>query len=111
MSSTFLELIRNRRSYYALNDDLPISQKRVQEIVTEALLHTPSAFNSQSTRLLVLFNQEHKRLWQIARDILKKRVTEEQWKRTGPKLSGFEAAAGTVSTRSSFAPVGTVALY
>jgi len=95
-AATLLDLIKNRRSHYVLKGDLPISQQRVQEIVTEALLHSPSAFNSQSNRVILLFNQEHRRLWQIAKDILKQRITEEKWKRTEVKLRGFEAAAGTV---------------
>ena len=63
-----------RRSVYALNKNLPISQKEVVQIVEHALLHTPSSFHSQSTRMVVLFGAEHEKLWDIAKDELRKSV-------------------------------------
>ena len=43
----FQQAAKLRRSVYALNDQLPISKADVESIVREALLHTPSSFNSQ----------------------------------------------------------------
>ena len=53
------EIAQTRRSLYVLNKDLPISQDEVKQIVEHALKHTPSSFNSQSTRMGVLFGAEH----------------------------------------------------
>ena len=36
-----------------------------------AVLHTPSAFNSQSARIVVLFGEDHKKLWDITEETLK----------------------------------------
>ena len=36
--------------------------------------HVPSAFNSQSTRVVLLLGESHKKLWQIVKDALKKIV-------------------------------------
>ena len=51
-----------RRSVYALNKNLPISQKEVVQIVEHALLHTPSSFHSQSTRMVVAERSEERRV-------------------------------------------------
>ena len=55
-----------RRSVYTLNKQLPLSAAETAQIVEHAVKHTPSAFNSQSTRVVVLFGAEHEKLWQFA---------------------------------------------
>ncbi|KAI0884392.1 Nitroreductase [Annulohypoxylon maeteangense] len=96
MATPILDLVKSRRTYYVLNKELPISKDRVQEIVKESLLHTPSSFNSQSNRIVVLFGAEHDKLWGIATDILKAIVPEDAWEHTAQRMNGFKAAAGTV---------------
>ena len=85
-----------RRSVYALNKNLPLPTGEVAAIVEHAVRHTPSSFNSQSTRAVVLFGAEHDKLWGIAAQELKKIVPAEQFGQTAAKLAGFKAAAGTV---------------
>lgn len=91
-----LQLAKNRRTYYALTKDLPVTAQRIQEIVRETTLETPSAFNSQTNRLVVLFGAEHDKLWDITSDSLKAIVPAEAWEGTAGRLAGFKAAAGTV---------------
>lgn len=87
----------SRRSIYALNDQLPVSKDEVVNVVEHAILHTPSSFNSQSTRLVVLFGEDHKKLWQITEDLLRGIVNdEEKFKATANKIASFKAGAGTV---------------
>lgn len=94
---SFQTLAEARRSIYALNDQLPVDKQQVVDLVEHAVLHTPSAFNSQSTRLVVLFGEDHKKLWQITEDTLRKIVNDdEKFKSTEQKLAGFKAGAGTV---------------
>lgn len=86
-----------RRSIYALNDQLPVEKQEIIDLVEHAIKHTPSAFNSQSTRIVVLFGEEHKKLWQITEDELRKVVADdEQFEATKQKLEGFKAGAGTI---------------
>ncbi|WP_019674028.1 nitroreductase family protein [Psychrobacter lutiphocae] len=94
---TFQKIAEARRSVYALNDQLPVSKDDVVKLVEHAVLHTPSAFNSQSSRLVVLLGEDHKKLWQITEDELRKIVKDdEQFEATKQKLEGFKAGAGTV---------------
>lgn len=97
MSKTTLQTIaETRRSIYALNNTLPISKDDVNQIVEHALLHTPSSFNSQSTRLVVLHGAEHEKLWEITKAELAKIVPADKFTPTEAKLDSFKAGAGTV---------------
>lgn len=88
---------QTRRSIYALNDQLPVAKEEVVKVVEHALLHTPSAFNSQTTRVIVLFGAEHEKLWQITEDTLRNIVNDdEKFTSTKQKIDGFKAGAGTV---------------
>ncbi|KAK3905919.1 putative nitroreductase HBN1 [Staphylotrichum tortipilum] len=96
-ADAFLSLIKNRRTYYALNKDISaVGTAKVQSVVTEALQHVPSAFNSQSNRVVVLFGAEHDKLWDFTAETLKAIVPAEQWGATEGKIAGFKAGAGTV---------------
>ncbi len=91
------QLIEKRRSIYSLSDQLPVSNDDVVKLIEHALLHVPSSFNSQSTRLIVLFGDDHKRLWDMTEEILRVIVSdEEKFQITKAKIAGFKAAAGTV---------------
>ncbi|KAI1648179.1 Nitroreductase [Daldinia loculata] len=95
-SESFLDLIKNRRTYYALNKELPTSKERIQEIVKQTILEVPSSFNSQSNRVVVLFGADHDKLWDITSEILKTIVPADAWEHTAQRMNGFKAGAGTV---------------
>jgi uncharacterized protein len=95
-ADSFLALIKNRRTYYPLSKDVPISNARVQEIVTQAVLNVPSSWNSQSNRVVVLFGEEHHKFWDITTDTLKAIVPDAQWQPTADKMAMFRGAAGTI---------------
>ena len=94
---TLQQLAEKRRSIYALSDQLPVSNDEVVKLVEHAILHTPSSFNSQSTRIVVLFGEDHKKLWDMTEDALRVIVgDEEAFQSTKDKIAGFRAGAGTV---------------
>lgn len=95
--NTLQNLAEKRRSIYALSDQLPVSNDEVVKLVEHAILHTPSSFNSQSTRIVVLFGKEHNKLWDITEETLRVIVgNEEAFKSTEAKIAGFRNGAGTV---------------
>lgn len=95
--NTLQKLAEKRRSIYALSNQLPVSNDKIVKLVEHAILHTPSSFNSQSTRVVVLFGEEHQKLWNITEETLRKIVgDEENFKSTKEKIAGFKAGAGTV---------------
>lgn len=94
---TLQKLAEKRRSIYALSNQLPVSNDEIVNLVEHAVLHTPSAFNSQSTRIVVLFGEDHKKLWDITEEALKVIVgDDEKFQGTKDKIAGFRAGAGTV---------------
>jgi hypothetical protein len=95
---TFFDAVKERRTYYQLNKEAPISDKQITDIAEKAVLHVPSSFNSQSTRLVVLLNKDHDTFWDYVLEVLKPMVPEEQFSGTQQKINGFKAAYGTVST-------------
>ncbi len=91
------QLAEKRRSIYALSDNLPVSNDEIVDLVEHAILHTPSAFNSQSARIVVLFGEDHKQLWDITEETLKVIVgDDEKFQGTKDKIADFRAGAGTI---------------
>ncbi|KAK9372068.1 Nitroreductase-like protein [Lipomyces chichibuensis] len=96
LSKTFLEALCARRSYYKLANQSTIPDSRIVELVNAAALNTPSCFNSQSTRLVVLLKQEHEKLWEIAKETLKAMLPPDVYVNTEQRLNGFQKAYGTI---------------
>lgn len=96
MSGHFLEIATKRRSIYVLGNDLPLSKEDVAALIKEAVRQAPSSFNSQSSRVVVLFGEEHKKLWEITREQLRKIVPAENFQGTSDKMDMFAASAGSV---------------
>lgn len=94
--SNFLNDIKKRRSIYGISKDTAVSEERIEEIVSEAVLHTPSAFNSQSARVVVLFNEQHGKLWDLTKETLRKVVPAEGFASTEEKMEAFKSGRGTV---------------
>lgn len=92
----FYDALKNRRSIYAIDDTKVVPEERIIEIVEYALLHTPSAYNSQSGRAVVLFGENNNRLWQIVAEVLKDIVPAKNFPSTQQKLDGFAAGYGTI---------------
>lgn len=102
-ADAYLKAVKARRTYYQLDASSTISDERIQEIVNEAMLHTPSSFNSQSTRALVLVGDEHTKLWKdIVKPAVKAVAPAESWEQSEKRLSGFQNAYGSVGHSLKF---------
>jgi len=97
MSGTFFDAVKSRRTIYQLSDESVIPDSKIKEIVEQAVLHVPSSFNSQSTRVLVLLGAEHKKLWnEIVKPAVKAVAPAEAWPSSEQRLNGFAGGYGTV---------------
>lgn len=97
MDRNFFEAVKNRRTRYAISKDMVITEERLKEIIHEAVKHTPSAFNSQSARLVVLLGAQHDKLWDLVKAELKKIVPPDSFAATEDKINGaFRSGYGTV---------------
>ncbi|KIW30941.1 uncharacterized protein PV07_02632 [Cladophialophora immunda] len=96
-SDAFFDAVKSRRTYYALSSESPIPDSKIHELVNAAVTHVPSSFNSQSTRVVVLLNEEHKKLWgDIVIPVVKSVAPAEAWPASEKKLEGFKAGYGTI---------------
>lgn len=97
MERNLKEALKHRRSYYAIDNQTTIPDAEIEEILDFAALHTPSAFNSQSTRMVLLLREQHRRLWDIVRNTLKKTIPAAAYASTEAKINkSFAAGYGTV---------------
>lgn len=96
MSTDFKTALTKRHSYYEISSDSPISDQAIRELIEFAVDNTPSAFNSQSARLVLLLGENHKKLWEIVRAALGKIVPADSFQPTGDKIDSFAAGHGTV---------------
>lgn len=97
MQRTFLEAIRHRRSCYALSGEEVVPAQQLINILDNALLNLPSAFNMQSTRLVLLLGRHHREFWDIVTETLRPMVPPDQFPRTSKKIAtSFAAGYGTV---------------
>lgn len=67
-----------------------------QEIIEYALKHTPSVFNSQSTRVVLLLGDHQDKLWDITKEALRKIVPADKFVPTEEKINSFKSGYGTV---------------
>ncbi|KRW61142.1 nitroreductase family protein [Pseudomonas sp. TTU2014-080ASC] len=96
MSNAFIDAIKTRRTQYALGKELPLPQAEVTALIQEAIKLSPSSFNSQSSRAVILFGAESDSFWEIVKDELRKIVPADAFAATEGKINSFAAGAGTV---------------
>jgi uncharacterized protein len=92
----FKSAIKDRRSIYGINKEVTISQEKIEEIIKYAVMHAPSAFNSQTARLVILFGDNHDKLWDITKESLRKVESAEKFVQTEEKINSFRNGYGTV---------------
>ncbi|KAJ6088362.1 Nitroreductase-like protein [Penicillium sp. IBT 16267x] len=101
-TTTLLELVKSRRSHYVLKGESPISDDAIERIVEDSVLHVPSSFNTQTSRVVLLLKEEHKKVWDIAIKAMEGLVASGVLPQaayegsTKPKLESFRAAYGTI---------------
>lgn len=105
MNKNFYEAIKERRSIYAISKESTISDDRIKEIVEDIVKHVPSAFNSQTTRTVILLGESHNKLWNITMEALRKVVPASDFASTEEKINSFKAGYGTVLFFEDFAVV------
>lgn len=96
MSKDFFTAVADRRSFYGISKEAVVSDDKIKEIIEHAVKHTPSAFNSQSTRVVLLLGKEHDKLWDIAMEALRKIVPADSFSSTEDKINSFKNGYGTV---------------
>ncbi|XOQ43896.1 MAG: Nitroreductase domain-containing protein [Clostridium sp.] len=96
INRNFLQALEKRRSIYSIGNEPTVSEEEIVSIISSAVKNSPSAFNSQSSRVIVLFGEHHNKLWEETKNILRKMVPEENFPKTEEKINSFSRGFGTV---------------
>lgn len=97
MKRNLKEAIAHRRSYYNINNNKIVSEQEIKDIIEFAVEHVPSPFNSQSTRIVLLLNEHHTKLWDIVKNTLKKLISPENYELSEGKINScFASGYGTI---------------
>lgn len=94
--TTFTDTLKNRRSIYHLGRNVSLSNEELTALIKEAIKESPTAFNAQSTRAVILFGDAHEKLWEITKEALRPLTPAEAFPNTQNKLAGFKNGYGTV---------------
>ena len=100
MKKTFLSSIHERRSVYSITNTSPIPKNKIVALIEMLLEDVPSAFNCQSARVVVLFEQAHKNFWDIVMRTLRERVPAEKFAPTEAKINSFAAGYGILMMKA-----------
>jgi uncharacterized protein len=93
---SFYNAVESRRSMYGISKEPLLSNERIEEMIRFAVKHAPSAYNSQSGRVAVLFGDNHTKLWDITTETLKKIVPADQFEPTQQRMDAFRNGYATV---------------
>lgn len=97
MTNSFKEAVKHRRSIYEISNHSMLSDEEIKQIVDFAVMYVPSAFNSQSTRIVLLLKENHTKLWELTKGILQQTIPGEMFKKTEEKIDrSFASGYGTV---------------
>lgn len=94
--SAFVDLVEKRRSIYALGTDSEYSKEEIANRVREVVKQVPSAFNSQTTRVVVLFDEANDKFWDHIYDVQKNVLEGEMWDMMSGVMTGAKKGIGTV---------------
>ena len=83
------EILQKRRSVYALNCNLPVSEEAVIDLVKKVTELVPDAFNMKSQRVIIALGDKQDALWDGIYDAFGGKVARE-------KIDSFKAAYGTI---------------
>lgn len=81
----FYDVMTLRRSNYSLDDRVELSEPQIMELINHAVKQCPSAFNSQSARVIVLFNEHQQKFWNLTLKELEKVTPKDKFANTEKK--------------------------
>lgn len=86
---SIVKALENRRSIYALDRKLSITEAEVETLVKRVTELVPDAFNMKSARVVIVLGKMQDTLWDTIYEAFEGRVKRD-------KIDGFKAASGTI---------------
>ncbi len=96
MKSDFLTTMKHRRSIYSLGKEPEASDEQIKDILQQALKYTPTAHNTQLTRIVLLLRQNHDIFWDLVMDAIRNANPNADLSASEHKIQQFQAGYATV---------------
>ncbi|WP_218047374.1 nitroreductase family protein [Staphylococcus pasteuri] len=94
---SFNDAMEQRRTIYNLESTISIDDSELEELIAHAVKYVPSAFNSQSTRIVLLLNDKNEKFWENTKEILKETMgPDRDFEPTRQKIDNFKHSYGTI---------------
>lgn len=84
-----LDQLKKRRTRYDLNDNTPLGSEEITALVRDVLREVPDAFNMQSQRAVILYGDEHRKLWATVDEVFEGKIPAD-------KIAMFSAGAASI---------------
>ncbi|PWN33318.1 nitroreductase family protein [Meira miltonrushii] len=94
----FIAQISSRRSIYALGRRSILNDKDLTDLIKKSVRESPTSFNSQTSRVVILLGDQHERYWnEIAVPALRKAVGDDDaaFEKGSQRMTQFRDAYGT----------------
>lgn len=85
-----------RRSIYNLGNDQIMSKNDITDLIKHTVKYAPSAFNSQSARITILYGQAYQKFWEITLTAINKVTPPEKIDGSIAKINSFRKGLGTI---------------
>ncbi|HJG48781.1 MAG TPA: nitroreductase family protein [Facklamia tabacinasalis] len=94
--SQFTDLVKKRRTVYGLGNNTDLTKEEIVSRIREVAREIPSASNSQTTRLVVLFGEDNVKFWDHILDVQKDVMQGAMWDMFSGVMEGAKGAVGTI---------------
>lgn len=83
----FFDAVEMRRTRYAISSKSLLADDEIEKILRRAVKYTPSAFHSQTSRVVLLLGENHNKFWQIVMETLRNIVPAQNFSSTEDRKS------------------------
>lgn len=94
--SEFTDLVKNRRTTYAISNQTELTHSEIVARIREVVKDVPTANNSQTTRVVVVFGEENVKLWDHIFNIQKDVMQGAMWDMMSGVMQAAKGGVGTI---------------
>lgn len=94
---TYLQALQARRSNYDLSATSSLSDHELEQLLADALLLSPTGFNSQSGRIVLLLKEKHELFWDLVIQAIEKEIgNTPAFAQSQAKITKLRNSYGTI---------------
>lgn len=91
------DAVERRRSIYHIGNQIPYTDDEIVDLIAHSIKYAPTPSNCQSARVIVLLKEQHRRFWNLVKEIYKPQLTPAQFDHLDKKIDArFATGYGTI---------------